>query len=178
VFTARYALSPYIKQIRFVFKGLIPNINNPQFVTYVRIYIASYVTRKLPILASQDRTCSQGLVKPAVIIPPNVLDSFRQSREIVRVHSKSSLRSYQMARTYCLKYSNSRNAAAKWQTAPTGGYVSWRHFELSTLMSTHPWHRVISVCEEQSLHCPCYDVWFVYMGKGTSARRRYWAPCA
>jgi hypothetical protein len=24
VFTARYALSPYIKQIRFVFKGLIP----------------------------------------------------------------------------------------------------------------------------------------------------------
>jgi hypothetical protein len=26
VFTARYALSPYIKQIRFVFKGLI-NIN-------------------------------------------------------------------------------------------------------------------------------------------------------
>jgi hypothetical protein len=26
VFTARYALSPYIKQIRFVFKGLIPFI--------------------------------------------------------------------------------------------------------------------------------------------------------
>jgi hypothetical protein len=24
MFTARYALSPYIKQIRFVFKGLIP----------------------------------------------------------------------------------------------------------------------------------------------------------
>jgi hypothetical protein len=25
VFTARYALSPYIKQVRFVFKGLIQN---------------------------------------------------------------------------------------------------------------------------------------------------------
>jgi hypothetical protein len=24
VFTARYALSPYIKQIRFIFKGLMP----------------------------------------------------------------------------------------------------------------------------------------------------------
>jgi hypothetical protein len=27
VFTARYALSPYIKQIRFVFKGLIHHTN-------------------------------------------------------------------------------------------------------------------------------------------------------
>jgi hypothetical protein len=27
VFTARYALSPYIKQIRFVFKGLNEDIN-------------------------------------------------------------------------------------------------------------------------------------------------------
>jgi hypothetical protein len=26
MFTARYALSPYIKQIRFVFKGLISNV--------------------------------------------------------------------------------------------------------------------------------------------------------
>jgi hypothetical protein len=26
VFTARYALSPYIKEIRFVFKGLIINV--------------------------------------------------------------------------------------------------------------------------------------------------------
>jgi hypothetical protein len=28
VFTARYALSPYIKQIRFVFKGLITGLHN------------------------------------------------------------------------------------------------------------------------------------------------------
>jgi hypothetical protein len=27
VFTARYALSPYIKQIRFVFKGLIHEVS-------------------------------------------------------------------------------------------------------------------------------------------------------
>jgi hypothetical protein len=32
VFTARYALSPYIKQIRFVFKGLITN--NSKFIEY------------------------------------------------------------------------------------------------------------------------------------------------
>jgi hypothetical protein len=31
VFTARYALSPYIKQIRFVFKGLISHIDLGHF---------------------------------------------------------------------------------------------------------------------------------------------------
>jgi hypothetical protein len=30
VFTARYALSPYIKQIRFVFKGLMAVTQKPQ----------------------------------------------------------------------------------------------------------------------------------------------------
>jgi hypothetical protein len=34
VFTARYALSPYIKQIRFAFKGLrVEIINDSRFVT-------------------------------------------------------------------------------------------------------------------------------------------------
>jgi hypothetical protein len=32
VFTARYALSPYIKQIRFVFKGLIVSIQDSEYI--------------------------------------------------------------------------------------------------------------------------------------------------
>jgi hypothetical protein len=38
VFTARYALSPYIKQIRFVFKGLIQGGEGPQY----RIFLSSF----------------------------------------------------------------------------------------------------------------------------------------
>jgi hypothetical protein len=34
VFTARYALSPYIKQIRFIFKGLITTIDGEQSVSF------------------------------------------------------------------------------------------------------------------------------------------------
>jgi hypothetical protein len=47
VFTARYALSPYIKQIRFVFKGLIsieycvtPSVS-PNKLYYTRFYLAA-----------------------------------------------------------------------------------------------------------------------------------------
>jgi hypothetical protein len=36
VFTARYALSPYIKQIRFVFKGLIKSTRNRRAVSKIR----------------------------------------------------------------------------------------------------------------------------------------------
>jgi hypothetical protein len=43
VFTARYALSPYIKQIRFVFKGLI----NISFLTFCNIVLLRDVTRCL-----------------------------------------------------------------------------------------------------------------------------------
>jgi hypothetical protein len=32
VFTARYALSPYIKQTRFVFKGLIRVVNSVEII--------------------------------------------------------------------------------------------------------------------------------------------------
>ena len=39
-------------------------------------------------------------IKPSVIIRPNILDSFRQSRETVRVRSKSSTHLYQMACKY------------------------------------------------------------------------------
>jgi hypothetical protein len=35
VFTERYALSPYIKQIRFVFKGLILNTSFPKYTKEV-----------------------------------------------------------------------------------------------------------------------------------------------
>jgi hypothetical protein len=36
VFTARYALSPYIKQIRFVFKGLIGSVEGRSLDLFVR----------------------------------------------------------------------------------------------------------------------------------------------
>jgi hypothetical protein len=35
VFTARYALSPYIKQIRFVFKGL-KSVHTPTYVSTIK----------------------------------------------------------------------------------------------------------------------------------------------
>jgi hypothetical protein len=48
VFTARYALSPYIKQIRFVFKGLIQwvltcRLNNPRAYYNSNYHIVLYV---------------------------------------------------------------------------------------------------------------------------------------
>jgi hypothetical protein len=62
VFTARYALSPYIKQIRFVFKGIIMSLKRrgcrclfqrpvPEFASrdrktmeYIRIVLSAVVT--------------------------------------------------------------------------------------------------------------------------------------
>jgi hypothetical protein len=44
VFTARYALSPYIKQIRFVFKGLIVHAYWRLFeVRYVGCHLINFV---------------------------------------------------------------------------------------------------------------------------------------
>jgi hypothetical protein len=42
VFTARYALSPYIKQIRFVFKGLIKHLI---FTTIITVGTVTAITR-------------------------------------------------------------------------------------------------------------------------------------
>jgi hypothetical protein len=48
VFTARYALSPYIKQIRFVFKGFMNMENECQAsslytYSYIGMYVCMYV---------------------------------------------------------------------------------------------------------------------------------------
>jgi hypothetical protein len=50
VFTARYALSPYIKQIRFVFEGLI--YMNMRYGMYgdTHSYLRAYSRGKLSIL--------------------------------------------------------------------------------------------------------------------------------
>jgi hypothetical protein len=39
VFTARYALSPYVKQIGFVFKGLIILLEIDEFITICMICV-------------------------------------------------------------------------------------------------------------------------------------------
>jgi hypothetical protein len=62
VFTARYALSPYIKQIRFVFKGLIllykdiaklniRSLLSSNFFSNMWLVNSSYVQRSLVIIA-------------------------------------------------------------------------------------------------------------------------------
>jgi hypothetical protein len=49
VFTARYALSPYIKQIRFVFEGLIYN----HFKLFV-LHCTGIISVNLPEFANTD----------------------------------------------------------------------------------------------------------------------------
>jgi hypothetical protein len=44
VFTARYALSPYIKQIRFVFKGLIFKIHEQIKVSMMKHVLCRLLT--------------------------------------------------------------------------------------------------------------------------------------
>jgi hypothetical protein len=50
VFTARYALSPYIKQIRFVFKGLIFYTGNT--VPTPQLYLDVYYKIRLHVLTA------------------------------------------------------------------------------------------------------------------------------
>jgi hypothetical protein len=45
VFTARYTLNPYIKQTRFVFKGLM-------FRNYIVFYICQNMSAKLALFAT------------------------------------------------------------------------------------------------------------------------------
>jgi hypothetical protein len=53
VFTARYALSPYIKQIRFVFKGLIHSFVNPS-TAFIHSFTHSLTHSLSPFLCSKD----------------------------------------------------------------------------------------------------------------------------
>jgi hypothetical protein len=45
VFTSRYALSPYIKQIRFVFKGLKALVYTVEVITIVYVSLLTYYNK-------------------------------------------------------------------------------------------------------------------------------------
>jgi hypothetical protein len=70
VFTARYALSPYIKQIRFVFKGLINNASIHATERYFQwlVTACAYELLQFPGFPSQEvlRQCSRFTGNPSV----------------------------------------------------------------------------------------------------------------
>jgi hypothetical protein len=63
VFTARYALSPYIKQIRFAFKGLTEYpkgfISHGYFELAIGVKSVSQRTRELPLPRSLSEVLQQ-----------------------------------------------------------------------------------------------------------------------
>jgi hypothetical protein len=66
VFTARYALSPYIKQIRFVFKGLIYKFH-PFNVVFVKLI--NFQNVEVKVSFEHARKSQRWNISVAVLIP-------------------------------------------------------------------------------------------------------------
>jgi hypothetical protein len=60
VFTARYALSPYIKQIRFVFKGL---------KVYWLVYLSPFIGSLTTVSDTEDTVCTIYCVWAGLVWP-------------------------------------------------------------------------------------------------------------
>jgi hypothetical protein len=68
VFTARYALSPYIKQIHFVFKGL-------NCIQQRRVFIEVDVRRStLSVRRRKEEKTSQSELNRTVLLPEKIYD--------------------------------------------------------------------------------------------------------
>jgi hypothetical protein len=70
VFTARYALSPYIKQIRFVFKGLMQAPNPLTIFTSAAVGAVSYSAYNICLLfpSGSGASAATSLCRPSATL--------------------------------------------------------------------------------------------------------------
>jgi hypothetical protein len=158
VFTARYALSPYIKQIRFVFKGLNGFIGNSHFPE-TGLYSSrdtAHRNRSLTQPAPQLRQLASEMPSLQFAAVPDVFPRFQQNKQVCWHHDwLTSLVDRLAVWCVCQLAWNTRSSLRHASyVGKQGNFITCVSATRRHPQITHPDPHARPPC-----HCCCCDVW-------------------